>query len=202
MIISDNFLYIRVPRTASSSVEAALKGYHDESYDKTCKLPTTRRKRNSLRKSHVTAKEFKELNEAVWKEKITFAFVRNPYDRIVSYFYYYNLGQRMSFDEFIKTYVFEKKPLNISYWCDQHQWLANKNGKLLVDHVGKFENLNEDLKRICSIIDVPTPELPWLKKSSDKQPYATYYNDTTAGMVRDRCKKDFELFDYKLDLEC
>jgi hypothetical protein len=188
-----------VPRTASSSIEKALINYHDELYDKTCKLPS-KRSRKSLRLSHITTREFEPMNKSIWKEKIKFAFVRNPYDRIVSYFYYYKLWKKMSFKSFIKTYILEGKKLSVSYWCDQHYWLANKKGRIIIDHIGKFESLNKDLKKICNIIDIPVPTLPWLKKSKDRNPYKTYYDKKTAKMVRDRCIRDFELFDYKLDL--
>lgn len=198
MIISDNFLYIRIPRTASSSIEKVLTKYHDKTYDKICKLPSSRHKRKSLLLSHVSAKEFKLVNESIWKEKTTFAFVRNPYDRVVSYFYYYKLWRKMSFKKFVKKYVSGQENLSTIYWCDQHFWVTNKDGKLLVDHIGKFENLKDDLNKICKIINIQTPELPWLKKSKRKKPYMEYYDRETIDVVNKRCKKDFKLFDYKM----
>ena len=84
MIISDKFIFVRVPRTASSSMEKFLKDYHEEKYDEMCNFS------RSMRLSHMTIKTLKEKNPDILDRKIKFAFVRNPFDRIVSYYHYYS----------------------------------------------------------------------------------------------------------------
>ena len=196
MIISDNFIFVRVPRTASSSLEEALNKYHIAKYDQICKFP---KKHKTLIRNHITAPTFKKDNESIWKEKIKFAFVRNPYDRIVSYYSYYHYKYgHYSFEEFVKKFVQEKARLDTrAYWNLQHKWLCDKKGNLIVDYVGKFESLNEDLLTICNKINIDVPKLKHLKNSKRKRAYGEFYNDKTRKIVSEACAKDFELFGYQ-----
>jgi len=66
---------------------------------------------------------------------------------------------------------------------------------LLVDYIGKFENLDQDFHRICNIIGIPDIELPNIGKSKHKN-YKKYYNDYTRNLIVEHFKEDIELFDY------
>ena len=54
MIISDKFIFVRVPRTASSSMEKFLKKYYEEKYNKICNFS------RSMNLSHMSIKTLKE----------------------------------------------------------------------------------------------------------------------------------------------
>jgi len=62
-----DFVFIHINKTDGTSIEAAL----------------------GLRLEHKTAQEkIHQLGLASWRNRFTFAFVRNPWDRVVSHYHY------------------------------------------------------------------------------------------------------------------
>jgi len=127
-----------------------------------------------------------------------FAFVRNPYDRLASAIVNHVLnGQRVTKKVFAETLARHKNMLG--------KWIATKpqhtficlDGKIAVDIVGRFENLEEDWTKICK----KTGVIPSLghEKRSDHSPafYKGIYNKESKAIVSRVYKKDFILFDYQ-----
>ena len=75
-------------------------------------------------------------------------------------------------------------------------WLTNPNGKILVDFIGKFENLESDYDYICEKLNIKDHKLPHKNKSKRKN-YREYYNDSTKQIIADWYKKDIDYFNYK-----
>ena len=192
MIISNKFIFVRIPRTASSSMEEFLKDYHEEKYDEMCNFS------RDIRLSHTT---IKTLKSDILDGKIKFAFVRNPFDRLVSFYHYYKktkYKKTKNFREFILKYLVGGEVLSTrSFWFNQSCWLTDESGKIIVDHIGRFENLEKDFKKICKMINVPHKPLPWLKKSKPRLHYTKYYDSELIKIVRKKCRKDLKLFGYK-----
>lgn len=201
MIVGNSFIYIRVPRTASSSMESVLSKYHSKKYNNifTSKLPNL----IDVEKKHITVQELNRFRPDLLGKKYSFAFVRNPYDRIVSYFYYHYKQRRLTtFKDFVLKYVKNKSRLSsYSFWYKQSSWLYDKNGKMAVDFVGRYENLESDFNEITrKLIGIPLfNALPHLKKSVEKKPYEKYYTDELKEIVYQECKVDFDNFQYRKD---
>jgi hypothetical protein len=92
----------------------------------------------------------------------------------------------------------------------QLSWITDKNGKLAVDFIGRFENLNEDFRTILTRINKmhPLPEercacwtLSHSNKSNRGHHYSFYYNDETVERVREHCREDIEEFGYEYEVE-
>ena len=77
----------------------------------------------------------------------------------------------------------------------QLDWITDEAGKVLVDFVGRFENLAEDFAQVCERLDRDA-ELPHLKKSQ-RTSYRDYYDEKTKAIVQDWFARDIEHFAYR-----
>ncbi|MDP1881194.1 MAG: sulfotransferase family 2 domain-containing protein [Parachlamydiaceae bacterium] len=133
-----------------------------------------------------------------------FAFVRNPWDRVVSC--YLNKVVNNShpafkecfgkgFDYFI--YFIFKQDLS---FADRHIQLQSDLiplGKL--DFIGRFENFEEDFRTILNFLNISCDEIPH-KNSTNHQHYSTYYNDMTRELIRQKYLKDIRTFNYRFEV--
>ena len=143
-----------------------------------------------------------------------FAFIRNPWDRLVSLFEYlqYRHGQRReresnqylhSFDGFARKVV-EKdcpyiKPLSRRTTDDWSQ--ANPQMRWIeqgVDFIGRFEWLYKDWMILCNEIGLPHKELPVVRKSKRRLPhYRDYYTPKLVELVGEFYHEDVDAWKYK-----
>ena len=214
-VISDKyrFLWVGIPKVATRSILTAL--YREPSADLAAR----------------------EVNEELWKllkqneayqAYFKFAFVRNPWARIVSSYLnklwryredtqrqiikrYSGLRFRMPFEEFVRFLMENPNGRDEGanrHWMSQHIFVTDKNGELLVDFIGKMENLKEDFATACRRIGLPEIRLPWLNSREgwkvDKQVldqkdpfyYRHYFTAETRELVRKRYRTDIEMFGY------
>ncbi|RMF91729.1 MAG: sulfotransferase, partial [Nitrospinota bacterium] len=137
------------------------------------------------------------LSPPVYDRFFSFAFVRNPWDWQVS-LYFYMLKTRdhfqhrlihsmQGFEEYIRWRVREDRHL-------QKDFVTDEAGNLLVDFVGKYENLEQDFAQVCARIGIQAA-LPHLNQSGHRN-YREYYNERTRNLVYDAFKEDIEFFHY------
>ena len=137
-----------------------------------------------------------------------FAFVRNPWDKMVSQYFYIKSKGRYSktFEEFIdewKACPIDRNILGkgapIYYQPVQSPWLTNKSGDVIVDYVGRFESFQEDFNMVLEKIDYKgNRKLPHVNKTKHLH-YSTYYNEETRRIVEEKFSQDIELFGYKFE---
>ena len=147
----------------------------------------------------------------------TFAFVRNPFDRIVSSYHFcikkgWWKSEDLSIPSKIDFKKFVKKPLNklqteacqhtrpLTVHLSPHKELVSQ-GKIppnltYLDFIGKLENLQEDFNTVCDKVGFPRQQLPHNNKT-DHQHYTAYYDDETREIVRENYAKDIEEFGYE-----
>ena len=174
-----NYLFIHINKTGGRSIETALGCVYEHK--------TARQKR-------------REVGAAVWDEKFTFAFVRNPWDRVVSQYFYRRQTEQgaedLSFEDWVRRVYAEQDPQLRSrevLFLPQSDWVTDENGDYLVDFVGRFERFEEDFQHVCDRIGV-AKSLPHKNKSS-RGDYRAYYTDETAGIVARYFAEDIDRFD-------
>ncbi|WP_019503967.1 sulfotransferase family 2 domain-containing protein [Pleurocapsa sp. PCC 7319] len=158
---------------------------------------------------HAWAKRLKrELGDEKYSKLFKFAFVRNPWDWEVSWYKYISKShapiyqnhpiKSMSFEEYIEWITNDTTKSSRKYLRSQKNIITDEKGKIIVDFVGRFENLQSDYNKICQIIDLPTTKLPGRNKSQKKKTktYKDYYNDKTKDLIYNYHREDIDLFGY------
>lgn len=206
-------LFVRVPKTGTSSIQACLE--ENNFFLKVKKEELV----NSFDPTKVLHPEthyiehivdwITKLDKDIRKKFFIFCFVRNPWDKAVSSWKFgsWHSDWNMSFLDFCKYLLTFKghrdnqkddldhcgkefHALPCSVFTHENQ------SSPVVDFIGKFENLQEDFDAICDKIGIPRQELPHKNKSEHKH-YTEYYDDETRAIVAEKYAKDIEYFGYK-----
>ena len=75
--------------------------------------------------------------------------------------------------------------------------MTDKQGNMLIDFVGRFENLQNDFDYACEKIGIPKKKLPHMVKSENRKHYTEYYNEKTKSIIANKYAKDIEYFNYR-----
>ena len=135
----------------------------------------------------------------------TFAFVRNPWDRMVSW--YSRVQQKVHvaraivrdaivdvpFRKFVRQHI-EKKPHPIIA-KPQVDYLVGARGQQLVMDIYRFEQFEEECRRLCDRIGLDASQIPH-KNSSKHEHYSTFYDAETKQIVAERFAADCKAFGY------
>jgi hypothetical protein len=127
-----------------------------------------------------------------------FAFVRNPFDRFVSYCSFMTRDR----DVFSKTpqavmrHYIENPAHQHILFQPQHSFVADAAGNLLTDYVGRVERMQQSYDEVCERIGIPTAELEKVN-ATKRQDYRQYYDDSLIAGVAGLYARDLELFGYE-----
>jgi hypothetical protein len=191
-------IFVHIPRTGGTSVESALGlfgDWRDENTNSMFGLITSPDLKSSTRLTkylqHLTAEELRSLLPDEFEKYYRFAFVRNPWERMVSIWCYNMRAKGVSFEEFLE----KTEHSWFGHLTPQHTFVTTANGECLVDFVGRFERLTADFAEICSRLSIERA-LPHLNAMTHAD-YRTYYDETSRKIVERRYGDDIERFRYK-----
>ena len=143
---------------------------------------------------HISAKEIKQLvSEDIWNNYYKFCFERNPWDRVIS-FYYWRLKKnpQQTISEFIDSGLPEVL----------HEYGYGRytiNDKIVVNRVCLFENLSRELEIISKKLNFPEiPVLPKAKSAirKDKRHYREILNSEDKKKIEKLFHREIQLFNY------
>jgi hypothetical protein len=206
------FIFVHVPKNAGTAITRALEPYADNHPRQGLRrllshLPVPESEETVAFRMHVSARWARlKLPGEVYDGYRKFCVVRNPYDRAVSLYHYlsqrtdhhlYERVSRMSFKgylDYLAKRRRSKDPTQLFY-------VADAQGKPIVDDILRFENLNDDFANLCGGLGMPDRvELP-MNNTSDHDPYWEYYaDDYSRNLVKDLFAGDFETFGYSKDI--
>lgn len=206
-------VYIEIPKVACTSIKTALAGL-----------------------AGVNLETGGNPHDAVWPAPpagpaesgrlfpglFAFAFVRNPWDRLVScyrdkiggevdgYTYFTvrpgvaNCLARfdafvagMSFAEFVRAVASIGDEEADAHFRSQHTFVTDAAGNLAIDFVGRYEQLADDFRTVGRAIGLPPIELPRLQAVRRPEKYAAFYTEETRQIVGQRFRRDVEMFGYR-----
>ena len=194
-------IFIRTPKTASSSILMALFGIDEGSWEPNYMLHEEIKRHlppdiKNKWKHDPHHYPLDILHECLPKDQrflvkrfFKYAFVRNPFDKLVSMYRYRvsrSGGEKYNLKEFLlktktSTDVWDWSQVDLTSGCD---------------FIGKYENLQKDFDTICEKIGIPQQELPHTN-SQERKHYTEYYDDETRSIVAEKYAKDIEYFGYK-----
>lgn len=133
------------------------------------------------------------LGDARWASYTKFAVERNPFDRVVSLFYWRRSQGRTtsrSVSDFIRT----APPADLSNYA-----LYSIDGNLAVDHLLRYENLDSQLS--CLLAGLGVRDLPTLPRAKagirdDDAHYWEVLDTTDIDRVEQACGREIALMGY------
>jgi len=141
-----------------------------------------------------------QLGEALWSSYFKFCVVRNPYERAVSYFYYWRAHLIESKPDTAPDPVQFERWLEASGFPDDRQ-VYTIDGRVCMDRVIRYECLAEDLREICDRLAVAWEpgRLPSFK-AGVRPSWATLeelYTPRSEEIVRNACAFELRAFGYR-----
>lgn len=145
--------------------------------------------------NHIPARKLRALvGQEVWDGYFKFCFVRNPWDRLVSHYYWkFKSEPRPAFSEYMKSEV----PLLLRRSGFD---LYTIDGEVAVDRVCRYENLTQELEEVRTQLGIPEElVLPRAKSGyrKDRGNYRDLFGQEEKAMVADLFSDEIKLFGYE-----
>jgi hypothetical protein len=203
MIISSKykFIFVKTKKTASTSIEVYLSSICDKGDIVTPIIPPVdgHEPRNvGPFFNHMPAVDIrKNIPETIWESYLKFTIERNPWDKVLSYYYFIKQLKKyksLSFDEYLKI---NEWPLNFPLYTDQ----GDEGLHVIVDEVLRYENLNSELGRVFRNLGIKySGELNvWVKAEyrQDHRPYQEIYTMEQADLISKVFEEEIKMHGYK-----
>ena len=220
MLISykHQFLFVHIYKTAGTSITGSLIPYARPIDRLAYGFWPTRKATNALNwmcnnqfnrlltgyHKHARAVDAqKRLPRSVFESLFKFAFVRNPWDWHVSLYFYIREAPKhrlhkkiksMDFPDFIQWNI-GQKPLR------QMDFLTDAENRIIVDYVGRYENLESDLRYIQNKLDLKAGPLDRTNVSRKRvhPDYRKYFDSKSAELIASYFAPDIKAFGYDFD---
>jgi sulfotransferase famil protein len=219
MIISykHRFIFIKTRKTGSSSIQMALSTVCGDEDIIVCDQLNRNLDKAFSRNPHTNLRQMKlAIAEGAWRSFFKFAFVRNPWDLVVSRYHWENKGMDCSVPDFrrwIGTYVSREHAepeRNARSNIVQHVWETGggyrndlqspfvlEGGELGVQFIGRYATLVQDFAAVCERLGFAAPPLPHLKGGFRKvRPYRESYDEPSRDLVATAFAEDIERFGF------
>jgi hypothetical protein len=191
-------LFVHLPKNAGTTISAIAS-----------KIGCLTKDHDIRRKGFV---QLRDLPKDTLSQYRTFTVVRNPWDRVVSAFYYLRAGGRnvedykdrerilkpfqYCFERFVKDGLVNQPRLITEqlHFRPQHDWICS-DSDIIVNDVLRFENLQYDLDRFLKSCSRPSVKLPILN-SSNRFHYKDCYDHEMQEIVQSVYLQDIHLLSY------
>jgi len=209
MIVSHrhSFIFAAVPKTGTHAVRQALRGHlSDEDVEQVGLFVNKRfpwEDLAAIRHGHLSLQQVRPyVGEDAFASYVKFAFVRNPFDRFVSYCAFITRGDgafQQRPREVMQHFLFTSPPEQHILFQTQASLLVGEDGRtLLTDMVGRVEDMQGSYDTICARIGISSRPLDRVNGST-RDDYRRYYDQALIDAVAARYAQDIELFGYSFE---
>ena len=213
MIVSHRhkFIFVKTKKTAGTSIEIALSAIcgPDDIITPIVAQDEALRQKLGFRGPqnythgdddryyyhHMSASEIRmKVGEAVWGEYFKFCFERNPWDKVISWYYWeLQFSPGITLDDFIRSgrYADVGGPGGVD--------LYTADGKIIVDRVFLYERLREEWAFLAERFGSRLPDLPTTKAifRKDRRPYRSVLSDSQRRAIEAAFHREIRLFGYE-----
>ena len=203
MIISPgrNYVFVHIPKTGGTSLATALEGRAMRDDILIGDTPKAQRRKSRLKHltpkgrlwKHSTLDDIQGVADTV--DMFTFTLVRNPWDRMVSY---YAWLQRQSFNH-PAVELAHSTSFSGFLNAEQTQISLRQNPYASYMQTGSFyfrlEHLADDLKPLWDHLGFELT-MPHVNTSNRMRDWRTYYTDADAALIERLCADDIKRSDY------
>jgi hypothetical protein len=183
---TNKFIFIHINKTAGTSIEHTLKPYGH----KTVRNPHMGGFKHS---QHFTMGEYKKYLSDEYDKYYKFTVVRNPWDRVVSYYFKGAIQNNLSFTEWV---IDKYKNKNFQDYQRMYDPCINWIDVNELDYIIRFETLENDFNDMCSKLGLDC-SLQKHNVNNKRGNYRDYYNEETKKLIEEYFNSDIKLFNYK-----
>ena len=156
----------------------------------------------------------KVLGEDTYNRYFSFTFVRNPWDRLASAYYFLKAGgfneadrrwaeihlaRYTNFRDFVRNWVTPDSVQSWVHFIPQSDYLVDDDGRIDVDFVGRFESLQADYRKVCVQLGINRPLQTLNRGTAETKAFQSLYDEETRNIVSRVYKNDMTTFGYRFD---
>ncbi len=213
MIISHGrqYIFVHIPKTGGTSLSLALEAKAMKDDILIGDTPKAKKRRKRYKDIQVSGRLWKharltDIYGLVTQEQIenyfVFTIVRNPWDRIVSYYHWLKIqnfdhlavgiAKNHEFTEFLAQPAIQH---SLQYDATR-QYICDQNGNAQCNMYLRIEHLSRDVRRLEQHLGIKLAAVPHDNRSKRDQTYADYYNVQSKNMVSNLFADDIKKFNY------
>lgn len=208
------FIFIHIPKTGGTALTLALEARAKKDDVIVADTPKARARRRRLAGIETAGRLWKHATLADLRGLVTdtevdtfviFTLVRNPWDRMVSYYHWLRdqqfahpavaMARRLDFSAFLNApetrAAFAANPFA--------RYVTDAGGRERCDHFLRIEHFEADAAPLSDGLGFRLGPLPRTNASRRHRDWRSYYTDADAAVLAEICAEDIARFGYRFD---
>lgn len=196
----NSLLQLMRPRSASRVVYAYLKGRRNIASIVNMGIKAAYVRKLGNDPAHATAARIRDVYPKEWNSYYKFCVVRNPFDRLVSDYFWRTRGmkERPSFSDMVDAIYRSDRLEGLAPLIPDNWPIYTIDDRIAVDRVIRYENLEAELADVLDHLGITLKEgIPRVKSHYRRGAgYRSFYTEEDVRKVEERFKSEILAFGY------